>query len=280
MSKYDGHPLVQRWAGFISKINGRLGEIEAESHAGLQGLMQQDPVDYLPFSNALGALDARVRQLTDKMDSTWEDSVEPKFDELEDSGIYDHAIQMKTLAELDIEWRWANWKVKEAANFYRNMAPLAEAARNEPRNCTQCGSPLTVPDPTVTQAVTCAGCSAVNQVIPPDALRNYAGAAHAYAEEETAPLREKIERWRQEVDRAQELKRMADDYSNEGVASLEQWAQMERDYWTAHAQAVARHSGKPVDREMIQSRMKNFYVYSLECEQDWVKVHGKKSASM
>ena len=94
MSKLDAHPLIQRWRGFLAKIGERLGEIEAESEQGLRGLIEQDPFDYMAYQNALTGLDARVRGLRDKLQSTWDDSVEDKILAANESnhGIFDHAL--------------------------------------------------------------------------------------------------------------------------------------------------------------------------------------------
>ena len=54
--KHKNHPLVQRFEGFIGKINGRLGEIQAEAAQGLQALTQQDPADFMPLTNAFRVL--------------------------------------------------------------------------------------------------------------------------------------------------------------------------------------------------------------------------------
>lgn len=279
--KHKNHPLVQRFEGFIGKINGRLGEIQAEAAQGLQALTQQDPTDFMPLTNAFSGLDARVRQLSDKLDSTWDDAIEPKFEDADDSDLYDTGVWMKSDADLDMEWAWNRWKATQAANFYRNLAPLAQAELAKPRPCSQCTAALAVPDPTATQSVTCAACGAVNQVVPAKAVMTYNGAGHAFAEEKVVPLREEIERWRQEVDRAQEIKRMKnDDYSNEGVASLEKWESMERNYWTQYATVMAQTAGTAVDQALINARLKQFYMYTLEMEQDWVRKHGKKSESM
>ncbi|MBL4683912.1 MAG: hypothetical protein JKY37_04940 [Nannocystaceae bacterium] len=279
---HETHPLVVRWRGFIDKPFARLQEIESESAQGLAGLRESAPTDYTQYSGVFGGLDNRVSQLKDKLDSTWEDNVEPQFEDGDDStsGLLDAGLDLKSWAEIEIDAHWAQFQATQAAEFYRSLEPTARGQIPRSVPCTQCGSPVVAPDPFAMQSVSCSSCSAVNQVAPTPELSAYAGFATAYAEEQVVKLRFDVERFRREVDMAQRAKRERDDDSNEGLASLERWEQMERAYWQKYAELVAQHSGKPIDQAWVDARLKQFYMYTLESEQEWVSKHGRRSQQM
>jgi hypothetical protein len=284
MADHRGHPLMQRFSGFVEKIFGRLTEIQAESSQGLIAMRQAAPTDYQQFATAMSGLDHRVSQLEDKLESMWDGEVEPKFEEAEEGGargLHDAGLDLKSWARIEIAARWAQWKAKENADFHRALEPHARADMQRVVTCSQCASPLSNPDPLTMQSIQCASCRAVNQVAPTAVINAWAGAPTAYADEQTVSMRFDIERFRREVDIAQRDKRMKrDDYSGEGLASLQRWEQMERAYWTRHAELVAHWSGRPVDHALVQARMKQFYMYTLEMEQDWVRAHGRMSQQM
>jgi hypothetical protein len=279
-SKLDNHPLMLRWRGFIDKIFARLQEIEQESAQGLEGLRLSAPTDYMQYTTVFSGLDHRVRQLSDKVDSTWDDSVEPQFEQADVKGLHDAGLDLRSWARLEIEAHWEQFKATQAAEFYRALEPAARAQIPRTVPCTQCGTPVTSPDPFLMQSLGCPSCRAVNQIAPTLELTAYGGFAVAYADEQTVKLRYDIARFRREVDIQQRNKRERDDYSNEGIASLQQWEQMERTYWQRHAELVAHYSGKPIDNELVNARLKQFYMYTLEMEQDWVRAHGRRSQQM
>ncbi len=262
--------LVDRWDAFLAKIHERLVEIMTESEQGLRGLMEENPTDWYAYSAAFTALDHRVRQLRERMEETWEKQVEEKFS-AQGSSFFDVGIDRRVDMNMRIDAEWSVWKAKQAGDFYRNLAPVAQAAAAKPVHCTQCASPLQIPDRTISVSINCPACGTINQVSPPMEVTAHNGAAAAYADEETVPLRNAIERFRQDVDRW----RRANNWAHEGIANMEKWYAMELDFWTRHAQALARHAGKPVDQALIDARMNQFLKYSLEMDQIWVRAKGK-----
>ncbi|HGG56618.1 MAG TPA: hypothetical protein ENK31_02350, partial [Nannocystis exedens] len=152
--------LIQRWSGFIGKIDGRLDDIMRESEQGMQGLFAQHPDDFLPVINAMNGLDARFRVLLDKLQDTWDDKVADKFSS---AGMIDRGLDMKSDARLALEEKWAAWKARVVADFYRQLEPAAKAAAAEPVHCTQCATPIQRTQKAAMAAITCPACSAVNQ---------------------------------------------------------------------------------------------------------------------
>lgn len=261
--------LIQRWQGFIAKIHGRLGEIMAESEQGIRGLMAQDPYDFLPITNAMSGLDARVRVLRDKLDETWDGQVEDKFS---DADILDKGLDMKSDAEHELDWTWTAWKAKMAAEFYRNIEAPARAAAQQPVHCTQCSMVLQRTSYAEMAAIACPGCGAVNQVAPTKEMAAYwGGMPRAFADEQTVHLRKEIEAFREQCDRW----RRARNWAPEPLQNYERWEQMERNYWVTHTKIMGELSGKGFDQALVDARMKQFIKYSLECEQVWVAAKGK-----
>lgn len=280
MGAHDNHPLVQRWRAFIDKIFGRLTEIENESAQGLAGMRAAAPTDYQQLASAMSGLDHRVRQLLDKLQSTWDDGVEPKFEEAGGNSLHNAGLDLLSWAQLEVDAHWTQFKATQVAEFYRALEPVARGQMPRSVACTQCGSPVVSPDPLSVQSVACGSCQAVNQVMPTPELTAYAGFAAAYADEQTVGMRADIERFRREVDISQRDKRERGDHSNEGVPSLQRWEQLEQAYWQRHVELIGHYSGKPADQALANARMKQFYMYSLEMEQDWVRAFGRKSQQM
>lgn len=264
----DQQALSARFEGFIEKIKGRLGDIMTEAAQGVAGLRSQNPTDFLPITNAISGLDARVRVLQEKLDETWENQIEDKYD---DAGILDHGITQLTAARMWLESTWATWKAKQAADFYRALEPLAREEMARPINCSQCAGPLQRTSPMESESITCPGCGAVNQVSPGPAALAYGGAAQALAAEKALPIRLEIERYRQECDDWRRVR----NWAAEPIEHYEKWEEMERSFWTTYAQTMAEVNGKPLDQDLIDARMKQFIKFSLESEQVWVKAKGR-----
>lgn len=263
--------LIQRWQGFIAKIHGRLQEIMTESEQGMRGLFAQHPHDFLPVTNALSGLDARVRVLRDKLQDTWDQQVEDKFS---DAGIINEGLDMLSDARHEIEWTWTAWKARIAAEFYRQLEPTATAAAAEPVRCSQCASPLERTRYAEVVSLPCPACGAVNQISPtPEMIAYWGGMPRAFADEQTVDLLREIEQFREQCDRW----RRARDWAPEPLENYERWEQMQRNYWVTHTKIMSELAGKPFDQALVDSRMKQFIQNTLEREQVWVRAKGRIS---
>lgn len=263
--------LVDRWSGFLAKIDERLGAIITEAQAGVDALAAQYQDDTTILSNAITGLDHRVSQLKDKIEEAWDGQVEEKFDDMDVDGFLDVGLDMRSDFEMAFDEKWALWKVGALAGYYRRMEPLVKAALEKPIYCTQCGGDLELPSRKKIVSVNCAHCGAVNQVIPEPVVSLYYGAgAHAMADEKAEPIRHQIERFRAEVDRW----RRAREWAAEPIESMEKWEQMELSYWTTFAQTKAQFLGEPLDQELLDSRMTAFRKSSLENDQRWRRAKG------
>jgi len=261
--------LWDRWEGFLSKIVERQREILAEAEEGIGALIAAHPEDPVPLGNALSGLRFRMEELYKKLDDTWEGQVSAKFAEVsnafEERG-RDRGEDVKQTLTAEYE----ALAVRLSADFYRNLAPRAAAAREKPAPCMMCGAPLPLPTRSEAVSITCPYCSAVNQVMPDRAASLYLGAGHALAEEAALPLRHAVQRFRVEAHR----RRRASNWSPEPVDSLDHWVQLERAYWEKYAAVKAQVLGVAPDRDLIESRMRQFMEYTVMQDQSWRRAKG------
>ena len=263
--------LVDRWKGFLGKIQERLTEICAEAEVGFRAIAAQHPDDPMPLGNAITGLDHRVRQLDDKIQETWDQQVEEKFSA--DPAIHDLGLDMKQDAERELEERWELAKAGWLTEIARDAFPRAIAAMEQPAPCSACGAPLSLPTRLETVAATCGHCGVVNQVGAPPAVYYYFGfCVQNLADAAAMPIRHAIERQRIQADRW----RRARNWAPEPIESMEEWERMELRYWRTHAEERARLRNEPVDEKFVESRMGYFYKFSLESNQHWVRAKGRR----
>lgn len=169
-----------RWKTFLDKVEARIGELETEARAGLEGLVQTEVLDPAPLSAALTELKARFHGLTKKVDDAWEKTIEPMLEDAPES-------------EWDALWREGD-RVRRSTDraFTRlerealahHARALHEKVKEEAEHavaCTSCGAPLSKRIRPRTVNVTCTHCQAVTTVRPGLATAMFfgGGALHA-----------------------------------------------------------------------------------------------------
>jgi hypothetical protein len=258
--------LFARWESFLAKIMERLAEILAESHEAAAEIIAAHPTDLLPLGNLVSGLEHRIDELRTRIEETWDQQVEPKFQELDEDGFWDRGLDRKDDALQDVRERWELAKTRMQADVFRNVWPLAQAELARPVVCRHCGAGLTVRARHEPESVKCGHCGAVNQVLPGPAIALYHGSGRAFAEEQALPLRFAVERFRMQVDRW----RRDRDWASEPLESLEKWHALELAYWQRYAQVCGG------DAALIESYMSQFRKWNLETEQAWVRAHGTR----
>jgi hypothetical protein len=262
--------LWQRWEGFLAKIAARQDEIIAEAEEGIHEIINTYPEDPMPLGNALQGLRFRFEELKTKVDETWEQQVEPKFEEVDDSAFTDKGRDRKQDFLVDVDEKAAMFAARMTCDFYRNLKPRAEAGAKKVVNCGGCGAPLKLATRRDTVSHKCTACGALNQVMAEGAVAQYQGVGHAQADLETVPLRYEIERFRIQVDRW----RRAHDWAAEPIDSLDKWLAMERSYWEKFVQIKGAALGEPPDLELAKSRIDSFVDMTLKTDQRWRKAKG------
>jgi hypothetical protein len=281
--------IVARWRTFLGKVMTRLRDVLAEAEAGCREMVRANPGDPIPLNNVLGALRSRKINLDKKIYDNWSKNVCEQLadDEVEHAQIrgateYKGNVLDQADAEMKqvLAWMddtWEHFRVRWAAESVRAMWPLAEQAMKKPVQCTQCGGGLQPRVRHQSDTVTCPACRAVNQVAPEQVVGMYfTSAPHALAEESSFQKRQAITNYRRQVEawRAAENARTGD-WPEEGVQSLKQWEQMERDYWVTYTGIKARlEPMSPEDQQkFVESRMRPF-VEDLERNPTWRRAHG------
>jgi hypothetical protein len=268
--------LLERFNGFLSKIDERLSELMTEAENGLGALFAEHPDDPLVVGNALSGLDYQIDQLRNKVQETWDGQIEPAFDRLGDGGFLDLGLDRKEDFLLGFSERWDTFKTGAMVAFYENMRPLADAALAKEFRCSACSATIDLPSKIEPASIYCPFCRAVNQVIPDAVVTQYygsgfgGGAAHSAAEAAALPLRYDVERHQIAINRD----RRGRSWGQETLAQLEAWERLELAYWTRYTEIRAELSGQPPDRELVQSRMDAFRKYNLENNQVWRRAKG------
>jgi hypothetical protein len=167
-------PIVERWQGFLGKIEARVGEVMAEGDAGFDEVMQIELIDPAVLSGASTAFSARLRGIVKKLEEAWEKiegELEAVADEADDQAEAIYAVrerESERARELafEIDLRGQVLVAKKEGEAARRLGELAQKEMAEPRSCTQCGGEIIVPEGQrhTAASVTCPYCRAVNAV--------------------------------------------------------------------------------------------------------------------
>ncbi len=169
-------PIVQRWSGFIGKLEARIGEIVAEADAGLSALIVQHPTDHGPLGAAFSAVKARFHGLGPKLDDAF-DKTEEAVQEVIDADpseadqralddLVDALAAQKRALAARIELASEELEMRKNADWARRLQALAEGERAAGVKCSQCGAAF-APDVWWRSCqVPCGHCQAVNDVHP------------------------------------------------------------------------------------------------------------------
>ncbi len=274
-------PIVQRWDGFVVKVQQRIDEATQEADQGLDQLIAQYATDHGPMGAAFSALQARFHGLGQKIDEAYE-KVDQEVDQIadrDDLESADHELIGSTRDTLiakrralrdDLELRHATLEMKKNADWARRLRQIAQQELERPVACSHCGAPLAVADPSKASQVRCGACQAVNDVMPGTAAALfYQGlGAHALASETAWP------QWlaQREADARCKAFRHATAYDF--------WLTLEaaKAYWTAYYQAgLAIYPGFAADvplEQAVAAKMKHYTAYKQPIDQQKEEILG------
>lgn len=156
--------LVERWAGFRSKISERVRETLSQAGEILPQLLDYQQFDTIPFANAWSGIHTQTNALIDKIESTWQNTVSPGWeawqseeeDRLSDAGeelepfhqqfyhIYYGEQQKGIQCMQQLEKELRSHEVKTFAEAGRKLAAKAREILSGDFSCTQCQAPLLV----------------------------------------------------------------------------------------------------------------------------------------
>jgi len=257
--------LVQRWDGFLKNIKDRFDQIMQESKDGCAQMLIETNYDPIPMGNAWGAMERRAKELSTKIEETWNQQVEPKFEE---AGVARPAIdeqRKKGDATRDfIEMEIERTRIMIYCKLARDVRELDAREKRDGYPCKSCGAPLAVPHTFRVVNLTCAHCRTVNEYEPGTRTRYVeASCIHSLCQEAA---------WDEFVAMHQAERRFHGTRPPRALAQIQAWEQAQiayhRKYLTARLQYLPDQA--PSFGKDLAGRMEHFYVYGLNGEVAWI----------
>lgn len=159
--------VIARWDKFLASIESRLQEVLAEARQGCAMLLQQSDHDTMAMSTAWTAMEIRAKALAGKVSETWDEKVEPAFEQADASPPSIAAQREKghaLMRRIDLEVE--RTRIEVFATAAREVWQRAVAEVPRTLACTQCAAEFPSPQSIVAVNVTCQYCKAVNTFEP------------------------------------------------------------------------------------------------------------------
>lgn len=257
--------LVARWDAFLKNIQDRLNQIMQESVDGCAQLLAETSYDPIPMGNAWGAMERRAKELSTKVEETWNQQVEPKFEE---AGAARPLIEeqrrkgdaLRDHIELEIE----RTRIGIYCKLARDVAELDAREHGGSYPCRNCGAPLAVPHTFRVVNVACAHCRTMNEFEPGTRTRYVeASCLHSLCQEAA---------WNEYVamHRAETAFRRARPHT---IAHIQAWEAAQiayhRKYLTKRLDYLPDQA--PSFAKDLAGRMEHFYVYGVQNDAEWIK---------
>lgn len=258
------HEMIERWDKFLQNIDTRLRELLTEAQEGCAALFEESDLDPGPMGNAWTAIEVRAKNLSSKVQDTWDDKVDPALSDADAPG----TVQGEQRAKVDrlrdrIEVETERTRIAIYASAARKIWERALAEAPKQVSCTQCGGAIEAPKVVAAVNVTCPYCSAVNTYEPGMRARMIEHfCAHPLTEEAC------FEPWLA-MRGAQERLREARDptlahYQAYERAQIEYW----RNYYRVRAQMLP-HYAKNQEAD-VRGKMQ-YYYNCIEHERAWAQ---------
>ncbi len=232
--------VIEKWDGFLAKVNARIDEVLAEADAGIDQLMEQHAQDYGPMGAAFSAIQSRFHGLGTKVTDAFEkireelhevtelDRLTPEEWALISSAPEASSEKYRQMQD-HIELSHYTIEMQKSADWARRLRSIAdeEIARGVP--CSECGAKIRVETLATSTQQKCASCGAVNEVTPGMAAASFylGNGVHALAHEQAWNL------WLAERKAKEEL--YAKHYPTAHDERL--YHEAAHEYWTAYYQA-------------------------------------------
>jgi hypothetical protein len=256
-------PIMAQWNAQLQQTSAQLQQLLQQAGAGCQQMIGQNPTDATPLSNALGAIDQQVRDMSRRMN----DAFSQAYDQLSSAGPGEPGYsQMKRGLRQFERWSeetWHRFDIHWRVEQYRAMWPHVQQALQKPAACTRCGGPLRRTTPHKSETINCPACHTANQVMPETVVAvYYASMPHAFAEQGVMDKQFAHDRAKDEWENYRDAEHAAGrDRPDETIESLKRREAMQRDYWQSYAQAKAQYEGgTPADAQsLVDARMKQYH---------------------
>jgi hypothetical protein len=275
--------IVAQWNQYLQQMGGHLQQLLQQAGGGCEQMIAQNPIDPIPLNNALGAIEHQVKDLRGKLGDTFSEH----YDRVCDAGPGEPAHMHMKRAMRGFE-RWADetWQRFDAhvhVQQYRAMSPHAQQAMKKPTACNRCGGPIQRQTPHKAESISCPACRTVNQVLPDTVVAQYfGGMPHYFAESGVIDRRMALQKFKDDWEDYRDAEYAADrERPDEPLERLKQREQMERDYWTAYAEArVKNEGGTPEDvKTLVEARMKQAFYEEMNLNDVWRNAHGMQGVA-
>ncbi len=254
----------QRWESFLAQIRDRHAAIIVDCDAALVPILQQLVAggDTSVISRQLSLTDARMCELEDRIEATFNDKVEGAFES--------EGASVAVCNAEGLKGRRLRWHLGFARNLHEPMVldrlvrmQYAHAqATQAPLVCAHCRNVMPLPLVGRTMPIRCA-CGGTTEYVP-SALMKMASASGADAVAKVAAQAE----WRQMVEAQNMRHELRPPYSLEVIMHIERTQiAYYRAYWTMRGQFEPERND--VARE-IKAIMEPWYVTYAEFEPAWV----------
>lgn len=163
----DEREAIQRWDAFLAKLEQRHEETLAQAAEGCAMLLDLNALDPLPMSNAWSGVESQLHELSEKVEQTFSEKVEPILEEAEDWPALERERDKGIALQRAFERARQRAEIRVFADAARKI--LARAKENLARTfqCTQCRAPLPVSDRCFRSShVPCPHCNTVNTFLP------------------------------------------------------------------------------------------------------------------
>jgi hypothetical protein len=265
--------LVQRWDGFLKNIKERFEQIMQESRDGCAQMLIETNYDPIPMGNAWGAMERRAKDLSTKVDETWRQQVEAKFEEAGSPRPLIHEQMQKGDAMRDwIETEIERTRIGIYCKLARDVAELDKRERQGGYPCKQCGAPLTTPVTFRVVNLTCAHCRTVNEFEPGTRTRYVeASCLHSLCQEAA---------WNEwlAMGQAENAYRRARPHT---IGHIQAWEAAQiayhKKYLTKRLEFLPDQA--PSYAKDLAGRMEHFYVYTIQNDGEWARA-GRPRASL
>ncbi len=159
--------IIARWDKFLASIETRLQEVLAEARQGCPMLLHESDLDPTAMSNAWTAMELRAKGLASKVADTWNDKVEPAFENADAPPHVLHAQREKGDAlQSRIELEVERTRIQIFASAAREVWQRAMEEAPRTLACTQCAGEIPAPQSLVAVNITCTYCRSVNTFEP------------------------------------------------------------------------------------------------------------------
>jgi hypothetical protein len=233
-------PLAARWDTFMTKVRGRIAEIEGEAKAAYAEVIATEVIDGTALSGVSSAIKSRLQALRAKVDDSWS-TIDGELDKVDvpakELGLF--RAQQRALGNAlarELDRRTEEMIVRGEADAARALHAIAEREKGAPVPCGQCGAELRSPSWHDTVNLTCPHCKAVTTAYPGTATMTFfrGSGAIQLAREAAWPqwlaLQDAEETWRR--------------LRHKGLEDLALFEAAHRTYWQVYADAMARvHPG-------------------------------------